>query len=104
MVIAKHDTDVQAVENKQKGFSGIFTRYLWTADDGCPNFAMRMMEFKPQGYTSYHFHQEEHEFYISWREKQHTLILKAMKQGSRLVTHCTCPLTSFTRSRMRAIR
>jgi quercetin dioxygenase-like cupin family protein len=63
-VIAKHDTDIHAVENKQEGFAGIFTRYLWTAEDGCPNFAMRMMEFKAQGYTSYHFHQEEHEFYI----------------------------------------
>ena len=63
-MIVKDHTDVQALENKQEGFRGIFTRYLWTADDGCPNFAMRVMEFEPDGHTSHHAHLEEHQFFI----------------------------------------
>jgi len=63
-MIVKHSKDVEAVENKQEGFKGMFARYVWSADDGCPNFAMRVMEFEPHGHTSYHAHLEEHQFFI----------------------------------------
>ena len=63
-MMVKHSADVEALENRQEGFEKVFARFLWTADDGCPNFAMRVMEFEPQGYTSYHGHLEEHEFFI----------------------------------------
>ena len=46
------------------GFQGMTANWIWTADDGMPNYAMRLMEFLPEGRTSYHSHLEEHEFYI----------------------------------------
>jgi quercetin dioxygenase-like cupin family protein len=55
---------VEPVEMKHEGFEGMFARYLWTAVDGCPHYAMRIMEFEPGGHTSYHSHLEEHEFYF----------------------------------------
>lgn len=63
-MIKKHYTDVKGIENKIEGFKGMSQRFLWTKDDGCPNFAMRLMEFEPHGYTSYHAHLEEHEFFF----------------------------------------
>ena len=60
----KHLAEVKPAEVNKEGFSGMSARYLWTADDGCPNYAMRIMEFEPGGYTSYHSHLEEHEFYF----------------------------------------
>jgi quercetin dioxygenase-like cupin family protein len=60
----KHYTDVKGIENKTEGFKGMFQRFLWTKDDGCQNFAMRLMEFEPHGHTSYHAHLEEHEFFF----------------------------------------
>ena len=39
-------------------------RFLWTKDDGCRHFAMRIMEFEPYGHTSYHAHREEHQFFF----------------------------------------
>ena len=63
-MIRKHTMDVEKIENKEPGFKGMFARYLWSKDDGCPNFAMRLMEFEPDGCTSYHSHLEEHQFLI----------------------------------------
>jgi len=63
-MIKKHYTDVERIENKAEGFKGMFQRFLWTKDDGCQNFAMRLMEFEPNGHTSYHTHLEEHEFFF----------------------------------------
>src|SRR5208283_1261060 len=60
----KHLAEVEPVEMNKEGFRGMSARYLWTADDGCSNYAMRIMEFEPGGYTSYHSHLEEHEFYF----------------------------------------
>ncbi|MGO9570611.1 MAG: cupin domain-containing protein [Desulfomonilaceae bacterium] len=60
----KHFSDVPPVEVKKEGFKGMFARYLWSTDDGCRIFAMRLMEFEPGGHTSYHFHAEDHEFYF----------------------------------------
>jgi quercetin dioxygenase-like cupin family protein len=40
------------------------TRVVLTADDGCPRYALRLMEFGPGGYTSYHCHKEEHEMFF----------------------------------------
>jgi quercetin dioxygenase-like cupin family protein len=46
------------------GFQGMTARFALTRDDGCPTFAMRLMEFAPGGHTSLHSHAEEHEFYF----------------------------------------
>jgi quercetin dioxygenase-like cupin family protein len=58
----KHSSDVQAVEVGKNGFRGMSARYLWTKDDECENYALRLMEFEPGGHTSFHSHAEEHEF------------------------------------------
>jgi len=63
-MIRKHYSEVERMESKKEGFKGFFARYLWCKDDGCPNFAMRMMEIEPGGHTSYHSHLEEHQFYF----------------------------------------
>lgn len=63
-MIRKHDSDIETIESKKEGFKGMLQRFLWTKDDGCQNFAMRLMEFEPHGYTSYHAHLEEHQFYF----------------------------------------
>ncbi len=60
----KHYSEVERTEIGKEGFKGFFARYLWCKDDGCPHFAMRMMEIEPGGYTSYHSHLEEHEFFF----------------------------------------
>ncbi len=60
----KHWTDVGGVLSAKEGFKGMNQRFLWTKSDGCKNFAMRMMEFEPYGYTSYHAHLEDNEFFI----------------------------------------
>jgi quercetin dioxygenase-like cupin family protein len=60
----KSFSDVAPVQIDKEGFKGMSARYLWSTDDGCPNYAMRLMEFEPGGHTSYHFHTEEHEFYF----------------------------------------
>jgi len=39
-------------------------RFLLTADDGCPRYAMRLMEFAHRCHCSFHNHTEEHEIYI----------------------------------------
>ena len=61
---SKHYSEVERMASDKEGFKGFFARYLWSKDDGCPNFAMRMMEIEPGGHTSYHAHREEHEFYF----------------------------------------
>lgn len=63
-MIKKHSTDVGEIESKKEGFKGMQQRFLWTKDDGCSNFAMRLMEFEPHGHTSYHAHLEEHQFFF----------------------------------------
>ncbi len=60
----KRIAEVEPVEVRHEGFRSMSARYLWTAVDGCPNYAMRIMEFEPGGHTSYHSHREEHEFYF----------------------------------------
>jgi quercetin dioxygenase-like cupin family protein len=63
-MILKHASDVPAVPMNKPGFSGMQARFLLTADDNCPRYAMRLMEIAPGGYTSVHSHREEHEMYF----------------------------------------
>ncbi|MBN2689610.1 MAG: cupin domain-containing protein [Gammaproteobacteria bacterium] len=54
-------------ENKavsKEGFKGMRAYFCLSKDDGCPRFAMRVMEFEPYGHTSVHSHPEEHEVYF----------------------------------------
>lgn len=46
------------------GFTGVYNSYLLVKEDGCPNYALRLSEIDPNGHTSYHAHEEEHEYYF----------------------------------------
>jgi len=63
-MILRHSAEVPAEPMNKPGFSGMHARFLLTADDGCPRYAMRLMEIAPQGFTSFHGHKEEHEMYF----------------------------------------
>ena len=63
-MIHKHLSQVPGTVIEKSGFRGMTARFALTADDGCPRYAMRVMEFEPGGYTSLHSHPEEHEFYF----------------------------------------
>lgn len=63
-MIRKDLSQIPAVSIEKPGFRGMTARYALTKDDGCPHYAMRMMEFEPGGCTSLHAHPEEHEFYF----------------------------------------
>lgn len=63
-MILKHVQEVTANHIDKPGFSGMTARYMLTADDGCPRYALRLMEWAPGGQTSYHRHQEEHEMFV----------------------------------------
>lgn len=63
-MILKHSSDVTAVPLDKPGFLGFKARFLLTSDDGCPRYAMRLMEISPGGQTSFHSHKEEHEMFF----------------------------------------
>jgi quercetin dioxygenase-like cupin family protein len=43
---------------------GVEIRWLISKDDGAENFAMRMFELQPGGFTPLHTHKHEHEVFI----------------------------------------
>jgi tRNA-Thr(GGU) m(6)t(6)A37 methyltransferase TsaA len=63
-MICKHASEVPVTKIDKKGFAGMTAKFALTKDDGCPRYAMRLMEFEPGGHTSMHAHPEEHEFYF----------------------------------------
>jgi len=56
--------DVPLEDVTMDGAKKVKIRWLVSAKDGAPNFAMRMFEVEPGGYTPYHSHEWEHENYI----------------------------------------
>jgi len=63
-VICKHMSEVPETRIDWKGYVGITARFSLTKDDGCPRYAMRVIEFEPGGHSSLHAHPEEHEVYF----------------------------------------
>ncbi|MEI6795440.1 MAG: cupin domain-containing protein [Methanomassiliicoccales archaeon] len=63
-MLLKHASEVPVVDITKPGFIAFQARYLLTKSDGCPNYALRLMEFGPGGCTSYHHHKEEHEMFF----------------------------------------
>lgn len=54
-----------AAENvKEAGASKVKVRWLITKEMGAPNFAMRLFEVEPNGYSPLHTHPWEHEVFI----------------------------------------
>lgn len=59
-----HYTDVLLEEVNVEGSKGCEIRWLISQKDTAPNFAMRMFEVAPGGFTPYHTHNWEHEVYV----------------------------------------
>jgi quercetin dioxygenase-like cupin family protein len=57
-------TQVAAEEVVEEGAHLVTIRWLISAKEGAPNFAMRLFELEPEGYTPYHNHSWEHEVFI----------------------------------------
>jgi quercetin dioxygenase-like cupin family protein len=58
----KKDYSPQIKENED--MKGVRFYPMLTAAEGTPNFAMRLFEIEPGGYTPKHSHDWEHEVYI----------------------------------------
>jgi len=56
--------NVEAEEVVDPGAKGVTIRWLISEKDGAPNFAMRLFEVEPGGYTPYHKHKWEHEVFV----------------------------------------
>ena len=59
-----HYTDIDLKIPKEDGIKHVKIRWLITKNDGAPNFAMRLFEIEPNGYTPLHQHDWEHEVFI----------------------------------------
>jgi quercetin dioxygenase-like cupin family protein len=47
-----------------EGAKDVVIRWLISKEDGAKNFAMRMFELQPGGYTPLHTHPHEHEVFV----------------------------------------
>jgi quercetin dioxygenase-like cupin family protein len=56
--------DVKPEEVKEPGSKGVTVRWLISEKDGAPNFAMRLFEVEPGGFTPFHKHSWEHEVFV----------------------------------------
>jgi len=59
-----HYSDEKLEEVTMDGAKGAKIRWLIAEKDGAPNFAMRLFEVAPEGFTPYHTHDWEHENYV----------------------------------------
>jgi len=51
-------------KDADEGASKLKVRWLITKEMGAPNFAMRLFEMEPKGYSPLHIHSWEHEVFI----------------------------------------
>ena len=58
-----HYRGVEA-KDAEEGASKLKVRWLITKDMGAENFAMRLFEMDPEGYSPFHSHPWEHEVFI----------------------------------------
>ena len=59
-----HSLEVPAAPMSEDGAANITIRWLISKPDGAPNFAMRLFELAPGGYTPKHTHAWEHEVFV----------------------------------------
>lgn len=59
-----HYTEVELEEPSEKGLKDIRVRRLISKKDGAENFAMRLFEIQPGGYSPLHQQDREHEVFI----------------------------------------
>ena len=55
---------VKLEKPNEEGIKDIKVRWLISKKDGANNFAMRLFEVKPGGYSPFHQHNWEHEIFI----------------------------------------
>jgi len=58
-----HYQDVKA-KDADEGASKLTVRWLITKEIGAENFAMRLFEMEPRGYSPFHNHPWEHEVFV----------------------------------------
>jgi len=58
-----HSDQIELEPVYADGAEGANIRWLIAQKDGAPNFAMRLFEVEPGGYTPFHKHAWEHEIY-----------------------------------------
>lgn len=56
--------DVEAKVPDAEGIKDLTVRWLVSDKDGAKNFAMRLFEVEPGGYSPWHQHEQEHELFI----------------------------------------
>lgn len=61
---AFHYAEVSPIEVTEEGASDVTIRWVINAEAGAENFAMRVFEIAPGGYTPRHVHPWEHEVFI----------------------------------------
>jgi len=59
-----HYTKVELKKPAEQGVKDVKLRWLISKKDGAKNFAMRLFEIQPGGYTPLHQHNWEHEVFI----------------------------------------
>ncbi|RLF37229.1 MAG: cupin [Thermoplasmata archaeon] len=59
-----HYTEVELETPEEEGAKDVKLRWLISKKDNANNFAMRLFEVKPGGYTPLHQHDWEHEVFI----------------------------------------
>lgn len=59
-----HYSDIDLELPNEEGIKDLKVRWLISKKDGAENFAMRLFEIKPGGYSPLHQHNWEHEVFI----------------------------------------
>jgi quercetin dioxygenase-like cupin family protein len=59
-----HYSNVELEQPTEEGIKDLKVRWLISKKDGAENFAMRLFETKPGGYSPLHQHDWEHEIFI----------------------------------------
>jgi quercetin dioxygenase-like cupin family protein len=57
-------SNIKKTPVNMEGTKDVEIRWLISKEDGAGNFAMRMFEIRPGGYTPLHTHPHEHEVFI----------------------------------------
>lgn len=59
-----NSSEVAKASVEIEGAKDVQIQWLIRADDGAPNFAMRLFEVQPGGHTPLHTHPHEHEVFV----------------------------------------
>lgn len=76
-----HYSMVELEQPAEQGIKDVNIRWLISEKDGAKNFAMRLFEVRPGGYSPLHQHEWEHEVFIlegtgTMRDKQNEISFK----------------------------